>query len=94
MARSNTRSNLLGTLGAALPFIGASLGVAAIAGVTGCHMEVLVIPFALLFAGAIAAVLVGGVAMRLRRSKRGLVMPCLAIAAGIGSIIALGFMVA
>jgi hypothetical protein len=94
MAGSNTRSNLLGTLGAGLPFIGAALGIAAITGVTGCHLEVLIIPVGLLFAGAIAAVFIGAVAIRARRSKRGLIMPCIAIATGLGSIVALGFLIA
>ena len=86
MTRSNTRSNVVGAVAAALPVLGTALGLAAIAGVTGCHMEVLLIPISLLAIGAIAAILLGAIAIPLRRSKRGLIMPVLAILTGVISL--------
>jgi hypothetical protein len=83
MTRSNTRSNVVGAVAAILPVLGAAIGIAAIAGVTGCHMEVLLIPFSLLAIGAVAAMILGAIAIPLRRSRRGLIMPVLAILTGI-----------
>lgn len=86
MLAGNTRSNVTGAVGATLPFVGAALGLAAIAGATGCHMEVLVLPFALIGIASIAAIAVGVAAVRMRRSKRGLVMPVLAICTGLAAL--------
>jgi hypothetical protein len=91
MTRSNKRSNVVGAVGAVLPALGTAIGLAAIAGVTGCHMEVLLIPISLLALGAVAAIVLGAVAIPLRRSKRGLIMPVLAILTG---VISLGGLVA
>jgi hypothetical protein len=87
MTASNTRSNVAGSVGTGLPFLAAGLGLAAIAGATGCHMEVLIVPLGLLALASISAVVVGVAAIRMRRSKRGLVMPLVSILTGIGTIV-------
>jgi hypothetical protein len=87
MEQSNTRSNTIGAFASTLPFVGAALGIAAIAGVTGCHLEMLLIPFALIICGALLAIVVGVVAIRASRSKRGRIMPIFAIATGVASLV-------
>ncbi len=80
---SNRRSSTFGLVGTLLPAGGAGLGIASIAGVTGCHLEVFILPIGLMFLGCFGAMLLGAFSWRQARSKRGRILPVLAVATGL-----------